>query len=283
MGFIVVWGKVNSFSNRPRLGFGKPVRCLIIEFFVFAMLGILTPVLHAEEAPQPPEDARALAILKEIDDLWRGESSHTVFTMKVQTAHYARTLMLEGWSMGEELTLIRVLRPKKEKGTTTLKSHNHIYTYLPRTDRTIRLSSGMMMGSWMGSHFTNDDLVKESRREQDYHVNINFEGQRDGQSIIEFNLLPKEDAAVVWGKITLTVRAEGYIPLLEIYYDEDMNVARTFTFDQITDLAGRQRPARMKVVPADKPDEFTEISYQEMELDINIGEEFFSIARLKRK
>jgi outer membrane lipoprotein-sorting protein len=225
---------------------------------------------------------RAKDILRQIDDMWRGTSSHSVLRMQVKTAHYTREMRLEGWSKGKDKTLVRILSPLKEKDTATLKSGNSIYSYLPRTDRTIRLTSSMMMGSWMGSHFTNDDLVKESRMEEDYDPSVSFEGERDGMDIIEFTLIPKPDAAVVWGKIVAIVLADGYMPLKYFYYDEDMNIARTMTFTRFEMLGGKIRPKVMRVVPADKPDEFTELVYEELELDISLEDDFFSISSLKR-
>lgn len=225
---------------------------------------------------------RAKDILRQIDDMWRGTSSHSVLTMQVKTAHYTRDMRMEGWSKGKDKTLVRILSPLKEKDTATLKSGNDIYSYLPKTDRTIKLTSGMMMGSWMGSHFTNDDLVKESRMEEDYDPSISFEGKRDGMDIIEFTLIPKTDAAVVWGKIVAIVLADDYMPLKYYYYDEDMNISRTMTFSRFEILAGKIRPKVMRVVPADKPDEYTELIYEELDLDVQIADEFFSLATLKR-
>ena len=244
--------------------------------FMFTQSGI------SYTQPDAATIERAKKILRELDDIWRGSSSHTVFTMEVKTVHYTREMKLEGWSKGKEMSLVRILKPLKERGTATLKSGNNVYSYLPRTDRTIRLTSGMMMGSWMGSHFTNDDLVKESRMEDDYDPSISFEGERDGMKIIEFTLTPKPDAPVVWGKIVAVVLADGYIPLKYYYYDEDMNIARTFIFSKVEQLAGRPRPKVMKVIPADKPKEYTEITYEELELGIPIDDDFFSIANLKR-
>ncbi|MFC1867627.1 outer membrane lipoprotein-sorting protein [Thermodesulfobacteriota bacterium] len=226
---------------------------------------------------------RAKEILRQLDDMWRGKSSHSILTMQVKTAHYTRDLRLEGWSKGKEKSLVRILSPLKEKGTATLKSGNNIYSYLPRTDRTIRLTSGMMMGSWMGSHFTNDDLIKESRMEDDYEPAVSFEGKRDGREIIEFTLIPRPDAAVVWGKVVAIVIADGYIPLIYYYYDEDMNITRTITFSRIEMLAGLPRPKVMRVVPSDKPAEYTELYYEALDLDIQIKDEFFSLASLRRK
>jgi hypothetical protein len=256
-----------------------PISLIILSSIIF----LFYPVTPSFSQQDDSATKRAKEILRQVDDMWRGISSHTILTMQVKTFHYTRNMRLEGWSKGKEKTLVRILTPLKEKGTATLKSGNSIYSYLPRTDRTIRLTSGMMMGSWMGSHFTNDDLVKESRMEEDYDPSVSYEGRRDNQDIIEFTLIPKPDAAVVWGKVVVTVLADGYLPLIQYYYDEDMNIARTITFNKIKQMAGRPRPTIMRVVPADKQDEYTELVYEKLELDITLSDTFFSLSHLKRK
>lgn len=253
--------------------------------FSIIFIALLIAVIPGPAFGEPDDKAvqQAKEILRELDDMWRGSSSHSIISMRVKTANYSRDLTLEGWSEGKEKSLVRILKPLKEKGTATLKSGNNIYTYLPRTDRTIRLTSGMMMGSWMGSHFTNDDLVKESRMEEDYDPSISFEGIRDGKKIMEFTLIPKPDAPVVWGKIVAIINPDGFIPLKYLYYDEEFNIARTLIFSNVEELAGRPRPKVMKVIPADKAEEYTELVYNELELNISIDDNFFSLARLKRK
>lgn len=250
--------------------------------FIFLALILAFSLVSTISQAETPEQ-RTKRILREIDDLWRGESSYTVFTLRIKTKHYTRSIYMEGWSKGKERTLVRILTPLKEKGTATLKSGKNIYSYLPRTDRTIRLTSGMMMGSWMGSHFTNDDLVKESRREDDFDTTISFEGKRNGRDVIEFTLIPKPDAAVVWGKVVLVLVQKTYLPLKEVFYDEDMKVARTFSFTKVKLLGGAQRPSVMRVVPEDKPDEYTELVYERLDLNIPIKDSFFSLRKLRKR
>ncbi|EAU54113.1 outer membrane lipoprotein-sorting protein [Mariprofundus ferrooxydans] len=253
------------------------------RFVVVWIVVLFIAMPSVQAAERNAEKSRTSKILNTVDDLWRGSSSYAVVTMHVKTAHYTRTMRMEGWSKGKEKTLFRVLEPLREKGTVTLKSGNNIYTYLPKTDRTIRLTSGMMMGSWMGSHLTNDDLVKEARLEEDYDAVISFEGLRDGRNIIEFTLTPKPEAPVVWGKLRLTILADGYTPLEERYYDEDMQLARTFIFSDMKMLAGRMRPATLRVLPADKPDEYTEFIYEQLKLNIPVSDAMFTKASLKRR
>lgn len=259
----------------------KRIPLSFILLSIVFLFPTLLPTSITAETVDP--DARARQILEEVDDLWRSSSSSATITMQVRTKHYTRTVTMESWSKGKEKSLVRILTPLKEKGTSTLKSENNIYTYLPKTDRTIRLTSSMMMGSWMGSHFTNDDLVKESRLSDDYDPSITYEGNRDNTDIIEFTLIPKPDAPVVWGKITTTVFAKDHIPIITKYYDEDMILTRTMSFTDIKVMGGRKLPVVMRVVPTDKPDEYTEIIYNKIKFDINLKDSFFSLIRLRRK
>lgn len=228
------------------------------------------------------ENLNAKDILDRVDDLFRGRSSQGKMSMTIKTAHWTRTLTAEVWSKGKDDSLIRILAPKKEEGTATLRAGNNIWNYLPKVNRVIKLPSSMMATSWMGSHFTNDDLVKESRMADDYTFEITFEGVRDNREIIEVTCYPKPEAAVVWGKILVKVDREELLPTEILYYDEDMNLARTMIFSDIGNLGGRRLPREMKVIPADKPDEYTQVKYYEMDFDVDLPDSLFSIRNLQR-
>lgn len=255
----------------------NPPAIFATAFAFFLILLFSTSNLYAGE-----KKTRAEELLAKIDELWRGDSSHGKFSMHVKTKHYERKMGMETWSKGKEKSLVRIYAPKKEKGTATLKSDKTIYTYLPKTDRTIRLTSGMMGGSWMGSHFTNDDLIKESSLEDDFDSSITFEGKRRGVGTIEITLIPKPDAAVVWGKILIEIFADNYLPIREFFYDEDGVLMRTMIFEDIKVLGGRKFPAVMRIIPEDKPGEFTELIYHEMEFNINLKDSLFSVSQLRR-
>jgi hypothetical protein len=248
---------------------------------ILALALCLSPALPAAQPTQ--SDPRAVALLAKVDDLWRGDASHTVMTMRVKTAHYERTLELEAWTKGKYRTLVDILAPAKDAGTITLKNNESIYTYLPRTDRTIKLNAGMMGGSWMGSHFTNDDLVKGSRLSEDYISVVSFEGKRGGQDVLELTLWPRPAAAVVWGKIVTVIDAATDMPIQSTYYDEDLKLVRRMDFGAIKDFGQRKAPATLKLTPAGLPGEWTELDYQTMQLDGAISDDTFSLARLKRR
>ena len=139
----------------------------------------------------------------------------------------------------------------------------------------------MMSYSWMGSHFTNDDLVKQSRMAKDYDFSISFEGIREEIDIVEIICIPKKNAAVVWGKVEVVVYREDFIPLKIIYYDEDLKVSRKLEFSNIQTVNGRKIPLQMQMTPLEEPEESTIVQWKEIKFDLTINEDFFSLRNLQ--
>jgi len=242
--------------------------------------GLLVTIIAVPPGAFPAVDARA--IVDRVDQLLRGDSSEGELTMAVVTRRWTRTLTMKVWSQGTEKALVKVTAPPKEAGTATLKSGNDIWNYLPKIDRVIRIPTSMMMASWMGSHFTHDDLVKDSRLVRDYDIEIAFEGGRSGARVWEFWLTPKPEAPVVWGKIVLEVRRDDLMPTWARYYGDDAELKRTMTFSDYHIMGGRLVPTTMTVVPADKPDEATIIRYSRLRFDVPLPPDTFTLAGLKR-
>lgn len=223
-----------------------------------------------------------LAIIDRVDRLLRGDSSRGVATMEVVTEHWEREMTMEVWSLGTDYSLVRLRAPRRDAGTATLMAGDDIWNYLPKVDRTIKIPASMMGGAWMGSHFTNDDLVKESRLVDDFDVELAFEGDRDGAAVWEIRLTPKPEAAVVWGRIDFRIRQADSMPLRARYYDEDGELARTMEYSAFAEMGGRLVPGVMDMRPADKPEERTTFRYDELEFDVDLAPSFFSLRTLQR-
>lgn len=249
-----------------------------LALIVLAMLIALAAPLFADPAPR---DANAL--LDSVDDLYRGDSSQGRMSMTIVTENWTRNLETEMSSLGKDKSLVRILSPKKERGTATLRVDRDIWNYLPKVDRVIKLPSSMMSASWMGSHVTNNDLVRESRFSDDFTCEFAFDGERDGKLLIEIDCLPHEDAAVEWGKVSLNMDGETELPLEVRYFDEDMALARTIIYTEIRAVDGRDMPTKMIVTPTDKPEESTTVSWDEITFDVDIEESFFSLRQLKEQ
>ena len=250
------------------------VRTLVTQLLNTSLLVLLSSPLQAQTARE---------IIDRVDRLLRGESSRGRITMEITTEHWSRSLDMEIWSLGVEHSLVRVQSPAREAGTATLKAGQEVWNYLPRVDRTIKVPPSLMMGSWMGSHFTNDDLVKESQIVDDYDFEISFEGEREGVEVWEFQLTPRPEAPVIWGRIDEQVRKADLMPTWIRYYDEDGDLVRTLTFSDYRTMGGRLVPASMLVIPADKPEEHTVLTYHELDFGISLDENFFSLRNLRAR
>jgi len=221
-------------------------------------------------------------LLRKTDDLMRGSSSEGTVTMRVKTARWDRSLTMKVWSEGTEKTLFQILAPAKEKGTATLKVDNNIWNYLPKVDRTIKVPASMMSGSWMGSHFTNDDIVKESRFVDDFVCELVGRPGSDTDSHWVIDCVPLPEAPVVWGKVVLKVRAVDELVDEITYFDEEDRLVRTMTYSDIGELGGRRIPRHMKMVPTDEPDEFTEVIYEDLAFDVKHPARTFTLQALRR-
>ena len=249
-----------------------------IRAIVGVLIGlVLFPITVSAQTSETAEE-----IINRVDRLLRGDSSHGVARMEVVTENWERGLTMEIWALGVDYSLVRVQAPAREAGTATLKATEDIWNYLPKVDRAIKIPASMMAGAWMGSHFTNDDLVRESQLIEDYFIELTYDGDRDGVTVWEFRLTPKPEAAVVWGHVDYQVRQADYMPLWTRFYAEDGELARTMRYSEFTNLGGRTVPAVMEMVPADKPSETTKIIYEQLVFDIDIDQSFFSLRNLQR-
>lgn len=232
-------------------------------------------------APSPDSPDFARWVMEYQDDLYRGEQSHGIMEMKVKTQHWTRTLAMEMWSKGKDYSLIRILAPKKERGTATLKSKDNLFTYLGKTGRTIKITGAMMGGAWMGSHLTNDDLVKSSRFSEDFTIERTWQGRWEGADIYTFTLTPKPDAAVVWGKIEVNVRQDDLQPTYQTFYDEDGAKVREMRFSDYRTVGGKLMPTTITIKPLDGSGEFTQMSWKKVTFDVDLDTSFFSLQKLK--
>ena len=233
-----------------------------------------------------PLSALALSadeLIRHIDRLWRGDTSEARMTMTVKTDRYERTMTMDAWSRGKTYSLVVIREPVKDRDVATLKVDSNIWNYLPKINRVTKIPPSMMSGSWMGSHFTNDDLVKDSSFEADYRSTISFQGDRGGRTVIELTSTARPDAAVVWGKVLTEIDGKSLAPLSQRFYDEAGTLIRTMQFDQIKTIGERVVPMRMQLQPEDKPNESTVIVYEDIRFGVPLEPSFFSLQNLKRR
>ncbi len=237
----------------------------------FISLFLLTLFLQANEAQ---------AIIKKLEKNLRGDYMYSTMSMIVTSKRGKRTVKIESWSEGNDKSFIKILYPKKDKGITFLKIDNQMWQYIPKIERTIKIPPSMMLQSWMGSDFTNDDMVKESSLEEDYDAKLL--SKKGNAATLE--LIPKEDAAVVWGKIIIDVDLKNAVPVKEIFYDDMMQKVRVMTFSKIERHGTHMVPMIMELKPLDssKKKNSTKIIFDKVNFDAKIDPSYFTKQALKR-
>lgn len=225
----------------------------------------------------------AKEIIKKADEKMRGaESAITEMTITIVRPSWQREMTLKSWSKGEELSLSLIKSPAKEKGITFLKRHKEIWNWMPSIERTIKLPPSMMMQSWMGTDFTNDDLVRESSTLNDYDQKIVGDSTILGRDCYKIQLDPKPDAPVVWGKLIVFICKQDFIQLRSEMYDEDGFLINIMNSSDIKEMGGKLVAAKMEMIPVEEPGNKTMMEFTSMEFDSPMEESFFSTSNMKR-
>ena len=94
-------------------------------------------------------------------------------------------------------------------------------------------------------------------------------------------MIPKEDTAVVWGKIVSRSR-EDLLPLDVKYYDEDGTLKRIDKFEDIKDFNGVLLPTKFSVLPQDKEGEYTTMTYTSVDFTTPVSADMFSLQALRK-
>jgi outer membrane lipoprotein-sorting protein len=221
-------------------------------------------------------------IVDRMDRLYRSDTSSAVVEMEIVSEHWRRTLNIDIWSEGLDKTFMHINSPKKDAGIATLRINNEMWNYLPKINKVMKVPPSMMMSSWMGSDFTNDDLVKESSLREDYDAKI-IEPEGSDPDNFYVELIPKEDIPIVWARLVFAVKKDNYMPLWEAYYDEKGRKMRLMEFTEPKEFSGRLIPSVLIMTPLNKPEKKTVIKYIELEFDVELKPDVFTLRNLQRK
>ncbi len=220
-------------------------------------------------------------VVAHLDDLYRSNSSEGTFSMEVKTKNYHRTLELDQWSVGQDQALMVIRKPQREAGTATLRTEQGLWSYAPRADRLIRIPSGLLSESWMGSHFTNDDLMRESSYDDDFTSTLSWVTE-GGTRYLAINMVPKPDTPIAFDKLVYLITADEWLPVRVDYYD-GKDIVRRMHFRDVKTFTGRKIPSVMELIPEDEKGEFTKITYMDMKFDIKVDSSLFSPRGVRRK
>jgi outer membrane lipoprotein-sorting protein len=240
-----------------------------------ALFILLTVVIHASA-----QDARD--IVRRADARTRGNASASRITITTVRPSWSREMTVKAWTQGNDQTLILVTAPVKDKGIVFLRRGREVWNWIPSIERNIKLPPSMMGQSWMGTDFTNDDLVKEASIVDDYVHRLEGEDSVGGRLCHRIRLTPKPEASVVWGRLVMWVDKRDLLMLRTEYYDEADMLVNTLLASDVRMLGGRLLPSRIEMIPADKKGHKTVMTYQELVFDPSLPPQFFTTQQMSK-
>lgn len=245
---------------------------------LFILFLILCPVLLlVAQDPDPKE------IVRKADERFNGEKTSTsLMAMTIVRPTWERTIEFKNWTSGREYSLTLITSPAKDKGQSFLKRENEMWSWNPTISRLIKLPPSMMSQGWMGSDYTNDDILKESSVVNDYRHSIVGEELVDGRLCYIIKMVAKEEAAVIWGHQMRWIDKADYLFMKSELYDEDGYLVRTEIGSEIKSMDGRLIPTRIELIPAEEEGQKTIIQIKEILFNKEIKDNFFSQQNMKR-
>ena len=225
----------------------------------------------------------ATEIIKKADNKWNGEkSSQSTMTMTIVRPTWERTIQFKIWTLGRDYSMTLITAPAKEKGQAFLKRETEMWNWMPTISRMIKLPPSMMADGWMGSDYTNDDILKESSLVVDFDHKIIGSETIDGWDCYKIEMLPKEEAAVVWGKIIKWISKDEYLMMKSEYYDEDEYLVKTELGTEVKMMDDRKIPSRIEIIPADKENQKTIVVIDDIKFNVALQNSFFSQQNMKK-
>lgn len=256
--------------------------CSSNQFFFRLMLLFVLVFIMLCGFTSNGQQVTATEIIKRSEDHLRGETSIAEVSIDIIRPDWTRTIKLKGWSKGVNYSMILIQSPVKDKGIVFLKRQKEVWNWIPSVERTIKLPPSMMAQSWMGTDFTNDDLVREYSVIHDYTQRIIGDSMILGRKCWKIEMIPLPQSAIVWGKVLLWIDQQDYMQLRTEFIDEDNIKIQVMQCTEVKKLGGRMLPCVMEMIPLDKPGHKTIMRYESLLFNQPIADDFFTTQNIKK-
>lgn len=243
----------------------------IYHLLVIAFL-IVTPLAAAEPDPK--------ALIRAAMEHWRGVNSFSEMTMTVHRSDWQRSMSMLAWTEGDKKSLVRVTEPKRDSGNGTLIIDQNMWSFSPKINRIIKIPSSMMSQSWLGSDFSNKDISKSTDIIDQYKHRLLSSEDIGGHTTYTIESIPKEDAAVVWGKEVVVIR-DDFVMMRQEFWDQDGLLIKELKTLELNIMDGRTIASHMRMQKLETPDEWTDMRVISIDFDIDISNALFTLSNLR--
>ena len=247
-----------------------------ITAIILLMFGLFVNSIYSQDQITAEE------IIKKADEKTRGKTNTSTMQMEIIRPTWKRSVSMKSWGRGMDFSLTYITAPAKDKGQVFMKRKTEMWNWMPAIGRMIKIPASMMSQGWMGSDYTNDDILKESSIVKDYSHKIVAEEKLDDFDTYKIEMLPKEEAAVIWGKVYKWITKDEFIQIRSEYYDEDDDLIKSDLAFDFKIMDGRLIPTRIEIVPANEEGKKTVLYIQDIKFDVDLPESFFSQQQMKR-
>ena len=251
-------------SKRLTLLFGLSILFIFLTFF------------------QGISEMTAVEIVKKANDLRYGETSKGEMDMTLIRPSWKRTISMKMWTKGTDYSMVIITAPAKEKGQVFMKRETEMWNWIPKISRMIKLPPSTMSQGWMGSDYTNDDMMNEGSIVNKFNHKILRSEKFEDMDCYVIESTPKDDDDVVWGKKVIWISKGDFFTLKTESYDEDMYLVKTEIASEIKQMGGKRLPSKFEIIPADNPGYKTVVLLRDIVFNTAISNNFFSQQNMKR-
>jgi len=207
------------------------------------------PVVAADELS-------AAEILRRADEVRNPGESYFLRVQVESSDRPGEPAEFEVSLLGNSKTLVRTLKPTRDRGRNLLMLNTQMWAYVPNLKRAVRVS----LGQKLVGQAANGDISRQ-RWSGDYDAAIEKQDDKSWTLLLTGN---KE--GLTYAKVRVVVAKGTFHPLYAEYLTVAGNPLKKAQFTGYRDMLGKQRPTEIRIQDAVRPDDRSVIKVLEMEV-----------------
>ena len=182
------------------------------------------------------------------------------------------------WSRGNDEFLIE-FTSAAEQGQKILRTAKELYLYYPDAEEIIRLQGAALRQSMLGSDISYEDMTEGNDTLSKYEVELTGEETAGGEDCYVLEMVAKS-RDVAYPKQIVWVIKDTFVPQQVQYFSKSGKLLKEMQVDAIERIGGKFVITRMILEDKLKKNSSTELVMDNLETDINLDRDFFSLDNL---